>query len=136
MVQDVEFLRGCWFQKAEPDMPAMISLRLMPDEHGGYGGTTEGEHVPPIFVWFARDGAEMSITRPIDRPQPTVAYRAAALPPEIKATLPNTPHRATFAYDPRFGDWKVAEGDDSTLDIYDPGQPSGFQFHGERVPCD
>jgi hypothetical protein len=153
VVQDVEFLRGCWVAKAAPNGPVTGFLRLLPEEADGlaYQGYLQlisgNEGRTPMHLSFARDGSSMTMrdTRggpvmPMDR-EGGVARPHAPLPDAIAAGLQKVEHRASYAVyagQPQTP-WMVAEGDGDRLAIYtlgSNGQGMGDLFGGERDGCD
>jgi hypothetical protein len=149
MVQDVEFLRGCWVAKGGPNGPVTAFLRLLPEGAEGlaYQGylhaVTSNEMKPQLYLSFTRDGATMTMRqangRPGDADGTVRAY--ALLPPRLAALLPPVRHRAGYATnagDPA-SPWFIAEGDGDTLKVYPisgAGQEMRAVFNGERDGCD
>jgi hypothetical protein len=153
VVQDVEFLRGCWVSKTAPGGEVTGFLRLLPEGADGlsYQGYVQvianGEQTTPMHVSFARDGSSMTVRSASGRPvlamddSGGLGRPFAPLPDAISAKLPNVPHRATYAVYPGRADspWMAAEGDGEHLAIYtlgNGGQPVDDLFRGERDGCD
>lgn len=153
VVQDVEFLRGCWVSKTAPGGEVTGFLRLLPEGADGltYQGYVQvianGHQATPMHVSFARDGSSMTMRSASGRPVAPIddggglARSFAPLPEAIAARLPKVPHRVTYAVYPARADspWMAAEGDDEHLAIYvmgNGGQRMDDLFTGKRDGCD
>jgi hypothetical protein len=153
VVQDVEFLRGCWVSKTAPGGEITGFLRLLPEGADGltYQGYVQvvanGQQTTPMHVSFARDGSSMTIRSASGRPvlpmddSGGLARPFAPLPEAIAARLPKVPYRVTYAVYPGQpqSPWMAAEGDGEHLAIYamgNSGQRMDDLFRGERDGCD
>ena len=152
MVQDVEFLRGCWVAKTAPGGEITGFLRLLPEGADGlsYQGYVQvisgGEQSTPLYLSFARDGSSMTMRSASGRPvEPDdrggLARPYAPLPEAVAAKLREVAHRVSYAE--RSGkkqtSWLTAEGDGETLAIYavgNNGESGADLFRGERDGCD
>jgi hypothetical protein len=153
VVQDVEFLRGCWVSKTAPGGEITGFLRLLPEGADGlaYQGYVQvisgGEQTTPMHVSFARDGSSMTMRS--SRGEPVlpedesggVSRPHAPLPRVVAERLPLAGHRATYAFYRGRAEspWVVAEGDDETIAIYfldNGGEKMSDLFRGERDGCD
>lgn len=153
VVQDVEFLRGCWVSKAGPNGPVTGLLRLLRDGAGGlaYQGYLQaienGEMKSSTHVSFARDGSSMTMraarggpAMPLDQ-EGGSARPYAPLPQAVLAQLPEAKHRAGYAVyaEQQRTPWMIADGDAESLAIYQLGHDGeNLQdlFRGERDGCD
>jgi hypothetical protein len=153
VVQDVEFMRGCWVSKTAPGGEITGFLRLLPEDADGlaYQGYMQvivgGEQETPIHVSFARDGSSMTMRSPRGGPvlpedeSGGVSRPYAPLPRVIADRLPRAEHRATYAFyrGQEKTPWVVAEGDGEALAIYfltGSGEKLDDLFWGERDGCD
>jgi hypothetical protein len=153
VVQDVEFLRGCWVSKTAPGGEITGFLRLLPEGADGltYQGYVQvianGQQSAPMHVSFARDGSSMTMRSASGRAVLPLDDRGglsrpfAPLPEAIAAKLPKVPHRATYAVYPQQpqSPWMTAEGDGDHVAIYalgNGGQRMDELFKGERDGCD
>lgn len=158
VVQDVEFLRGCWVAKEGPNGPITAFLRLLPDgsegaNYQGYlqsvkgGGTPGAEMTAQMHLSFRRDGSSMTMREPRGGPSMPLDQEGgqsrayAPLPEAIKAKLPAAEHRASYAIYPGTPTtpFMLAEGSEDRLAIFtigNAGQPMGDIFRGERDGCD
>ena len=158
VVQDVEFLRGCWVAKEGPNGPITAFLRLLPDSaeganYQGYlqsvkgGGTANADTAAQMHLSFTRDGASMTMREPRSGPSMPLDQQGgqsrahAPLPTAIAAKLPKAAHRASYAVYAGMPTtpFIVAEGGKDTIAIYTLGnaaQPMGDLFRGERDGCD
>jgi hypothetical protein len=151
IVQDVEFLRGCWVAKTAPGGEITGFLRLLPEGADGltYQGYVQvisgGQSTTPMHLSFARDGSSMTMRSASGRPVSPDDHGGLArpfvrLPDGVAARLGQVPHRASYAAEPGQAEhaWIVAEGDDETLAIYslrNDGETNDL-FRGERDGCD
>jgi hypothetical protein len=153
IMQEVEFLRGCWVSKAGPNGPVTGFLRLLPDgrdglAYQGYLQAIEGSEMKSsVHVSFARDGSSMTIRQasggpamPQDR-EGGSARPYAPLPEAVLAMLPKAKHRAGYAVYPeqQKTPWMIAEGDGESLAVYQlshDGENPEDMFRGERDGCD
>jgi hypothetical protein len=152
VVQDVEFLRGCWVSKTAPGGEITGFLRLLP---GGADGLTyqgyvqviaNGQQSTPVHLSFVRDGSSMTIRSTSGRPvspddRGGLARPHAPLPDAIAAKASKVPHRVSYAADPGQpqASWIAAEGDGETLAVYaigNGGAKIDELFRGERDGCD
>lgn len=149
VVQDVEFLRGCWVTKGGPDGPYLGFLRLLPEGADGltYQGylhdVTDQTMQARLHLSFMRDGSSMTVRRADGDPPADVAatggiQRAyAPLPDAIARELGKDTRRASYAYSP--SSWVVASGEPESLLIYvikQDGEIVEELFRGERDGCD
>ncbi len=151
IVQDVEFLRGCWVAKTAPGGTITGFLRLLPDGADGltYQGYVQvisgGQSTAPMHLSFARDGSSMTMRSASGRPvspddRGGLARPHARLPDAVAERLGPVPHRLSYAAEPgqAEGSWIVAEGDGETLAVYvlGGGGETNDVFRGERDGCD
>ena len=152
VVQDVEFLRGCWVSKTAPGGEITGFLRLLPEGADGlsYQGYVQviaaGEQSTPVHLSFARDGSSMTMRSANGRPfvpdDPGGQARPhAPLPDEIAAKLPKVAHRVSYAALPGepAAAWIAGEGDGDNVAIYflgNDGERMADLFRGERDGCD
>jgi hypothetical protein len=149
IVQDVEFLRGCWVAKMAPGGEITGFLRLLPEGPDGltYQGYLQeisgGEQTTPAHLSFARDGSSMTMRSASGRPispddRGGLARPHAPLPEALAAKVPKVAHRVSYAADPARTSWIVAEGDGETLAIHavTGGGENKSMFKGERDGCD
>jgi hypothetical protein len=151
VVQDVEFLRGCWVSKTAPGGEITGFLRLLPEGAGGqsYQGYVQvissGKSEAPMHLSFARDGTSMTMRTARgesvlpDELSGGVSRPYAPLPRVITERLPQAGHRASYAFyrDRPESPWVVAEGDRDSIAIYFVGDGrENDLFRGERDGCD
>jgi hypothetical protein len=152
VVQDVEFLRGCWVSKTAPGGEITGFLRLLPEgadglTYQGYVQVVSGsEQTTPMHLSFARDGSSMTMRSANGRPvvpddRGGLARPHAQLPEAVETKLPRVPHRVGYAAEPGKpqASWMAAEGDGETLAIYVVGSGGAKMddlFRGERDGCD
>jgi hypothetical protein len=151
IVQDVEFLRGCWVAKTAPGGTVTGFLRLLPEGPEGlsYQGYVQvidgGQSAAAAHLSFARDGSSMTLRSANGRPvspddRGGLARPYAQLPDKVAAKLPKAAHRVSYAAGPAKNQagWLAADGDGETLAIYalsDSGEVDDL-FRGERDGCD
>jgi hypothetical protein len=150
IVQDVEFLRGCWVSKTAPGGAITGFLRLLPEGVDGltYQGYVQvisgGQSSTSMHLSFARDGSSMTIRSASGRPvspddRGGLARPHARLPDVVAGRLRQAPYRASYSAEPgQAGSWIVAEGGDETLAVYVLGSKGEMNdiFRGERDGCD
>ena len=152
LVQDVEFLRGCWVAKTAPDGEITGFLRLLPEGADGlsYQGYVQvisgGEQSMPLYRSFTRDGSSMTMLSANGRPvEPDdrggLARPYAPLPDAVAAKLPEVAQRVSYKLYPKRGNSPLiaAEGDGEYLAIYameNDGRKMDELFKGERDGCD
>jgi hypothetical protein len=145
IVQDVEFLRGCWVQKDEPGGRALGFLRLLPEGVDGpvYRGDLmevglAGDTISPGAFGFSRDGSSMTMRIGEERTETTLPHGRLTLDyPE-----PARGKRAVFGGtrpDGSRAPFVIAESDGEHLWIFFASQ-SGRSIQGlvgmERDGCD
>ena len=151
VVQDVEFLRGCWVEKTAPGGEVTGFLRLLPEGVEGlsYQGYVQkidnGQQTTPIHLSFARDGSSMTIRSATGRPvtpddRGGLARPHAKLPDAVAGKLPAAAHRVSYAErraEPP-ASWLIAEGNGETLAVYvlEGNGEANDVFGGERDGCD
>ncbi|MDP3738123.1 MAG: hypothetical protein Q8R02_12080 [Hyphomonadaceae bacterium] len=142
IVQDVEFVRGCWVRKDAPGGPALGFLRLLPKGADGpaYEGQLHNVTDPSMPVRsdysFRRDGSSMTFKA---RRSDARTYAAAPIPDAIAPPLAAGSKRASFAIGPAAAGWLIADGGAETLRIYTmfgDGRVRPDWFNGERDGCD
>jgi hypothetical protein len=150
--QDVEFVRGCWAFRFEPDGPVTMMLRLLPEgqdgptyrgivrefEDTGDAGTDSYEFI------FSRDGrwlemdnhAPDSVRRLSSLPPPRLV--ASKPPPETVSQFGPNDHWAGFRFEG--GDWVVAGsvGGDKLIIylVHEDGKLGQTYALGDRDGCD
>jgi hypothetical protein len=145
VVQDVEFLRGCWVQKDEPGGRAVAILRLLPERANGpaYRGevmaTDPGGGMSSAGAFgFSRDGSIMTIRIGPDGGETSLPHG------KLTADYPEAPRGKRAVFGGRRPDgspavFVVAEGDDQHLSIFFASQ-SGRSIQNivamERDGCD
>ena len=142
VVQDVEFLRGCWVAKGGPDGPYLGFLRLLPEGADGltYQGylhdVTDQTMKARLHLSFMRDGSSMT-TEGLSR---TGEFKTELYRAHPAHWLTPRPGRTTYTSGP--GTWLIVDGEADALIVKTATEDGhgnvllSVLFNGERDGCD